>query len=80
MVAALRSDIYNTAGKSFDRHFEADDFLGEKVEGLEDRINALVAQGWDPAQAAAIASSKRSKSDNLRRIDMFVAGKKKRRA
>lgn len=44
---------------------------------LEERIAELIAQGYNPAAAAAIATSKQSKARNLRAIDSLKGAPKK---
>lgn len=66
LVAALRADIHNAAGKSFEHHFEAGDFMpGAEDKSVEARAKKLIDAGVPPAKAVAIASSKRSREDNL---------------
>lgn len=70
MVAALRADLHNTAGKSFNRTFEKTDFIhGASSDGsLEARIHSLIAQGYAPAAAAAMASSTQTKEQRIHLI------------
>lgn len=69
-IAAIRSDLYNTAGKAYKDDFTVDQFLGESVEsGVDARARQLMAMGYAPAAAAAIASSKQSDTQKIHMID-----------
>jgi hypothetical protein len=64
MLAAIRADIHNTAGKSFEHQFRAEDFMpGAKSASIEDRVHELIKQGYTPAEAAAMATSKQSREE-----------------
>ncbi len=89
MVAAIRADIHNTAGKSFKEHFDAQRFMpGGKDDSIEARARELMAQGVAPAAAVAMASSKQSKESQIHIVKSAMAaadarakkGKRSRRA
>ena len=70
LLAVLRADIYNTAGKTYDRTFEPKDFLPEaKDQSLEARAKELIAKGYSPSEALAMASMKNTKEHNLYVLD-----------
>jgi hypothetical protein len=66
MVAVVRADLHNTSARKFDRVFSKDDF---KPGASVDSIHKLVAQGYTPSQAAAIATSKQSSEHKIFAID-----------
>jgi hypothetical protein len=67
-VAELRADLHNTSAKQYDRVFESADFMPGATRAIEERVAELIAQGYDPAAAAAIATSKQSKDKQLRTL------------
>lgn len=72
-VAHLRADLHNTSAKGFTHHFTADEFIAGGPT-LEDKIHELMNQGYTKVQACAIATSKRSKQDNLLIFKTAAAG------
>ena len=66
-TAALRADLYNTAGwKTWDRAFTVEEFMGGIVEGVEEQIAKMVATGnYTPSEAASIVCSRRSKKQTM---------------
>ena len=69
LVAAMRADLFNTSAKGYDRTFEARDFLPGASSGVENRIAQLIAEGYTPSEAAAIATSKQTREHKLYVID-----------
>lgn len=69
LVAALRADLHNTSARQFKRTFEPADFLEATIDAVEDRAAELVAAGMNPAAAAAIASSRQTKEEQIGAIN-----------
>jgi hypothetical protein len=68
-VAALRSDLYQTAGKSYKDPPTPQDFLGGRISGIEERAQQLMEMGYSPSEAVALASSKQTGEHKLFVID-----------
>jgi hypothetical protein len=66
MLAAIRSDMHNTAGRMFNQTYKPSDFMPGAKSSIEDRARELMDQGYAPAAAVAIASSKQSREQNLK--------------
>jgi len=81
-VAALRSDLYHTAGKSFNDPPAPADFMSGHLPGVEERAQQLIEMGYSPSEAVALASSRQSSEHKLFVIDQAckMAHAKKRRA
>lgn len=81
MVAAIRSDMHNTSGR-FNQAFKPADFMPGAKSSIEDRAKELMALGYAPAAAVAIASSKQTREQNLHVLKSAVSGTegKKRKA
>jgi len=70
MVATIQAELYNTAGKNFDRFFKGADFMpGAEDQSIEARAQKLMDQGYEPAAAVAIASSTQSKEHGLHIVE-----------
>lgn len=70
LLSVLRADLHNTSSRDFKKVFTYEDFMPEAVDHtLEYRIAQLVEKGYTPSQAAAMATSKKSKEHNLYLID-----------
>lgn len=86
LVAELRADVLNTGYRDYGRVFEAADLMPGAKAALEDKVAELIAGGMSPAAAAAVASSKRPKDQQIRAIDSIqpkrpaADGKRSRRA
>lgn len=79
MLAAIRADIHNTAGKAFNQHFTPQDFMGATAD-LENRIAALVKKGYSPSAAVAMATSKQTAEQRMHLVDKALTGAGKRKA
>lgn len=69
LVAAVRADLHNTSARDFGRQFEAAEFMPGAMLAIEERIAELIAQGYNPAAAAAIATSKTTKEQQIHAVD-----------
>ena len=78
-ISALRADMYNTSAKGYQRTFEAADFMGGPQTGLEERIAQLVADGYTPSEAAALATSRQTNEHKLFVIDQAISGARGRK-
>lgn len=76
LLATLRADLHNTSARQFDRVFDPEDFIPGHEAKIEARVAELVAAGYNPAAAAAIATSRKSKEHNLFIINGMKGGKK----
>ena len=74
MIAALRADIHNTAGKSFERHMEPGEFMPGYAISVEERAKELMAQGMSPAAAVAVACRKGTAESNIRKVEGAIRG------
>lgn len=76
LQAPIRADLHNTSARDFKRTFKPADFLPDsKDESLEARAKQLIAQGYSPSQAVAIASSKQTKDRQVVMIDSVLRKK-----
>ncbi len=69
LIAGLRADIHNTAGKSFKDHFQPADFMPNAKPSIEDRVAEFKAMGYAPAAAVAMAHSSQDPSKRLHILD-----------
>lgn len=76
MLAAVRADLHNTSARIFDRTFEPADFMPGAEAALEAKVAKLVEDGFSLPQAVAIATSRRSKRDNIRQINSLKPSRK----
>jgi hypothetical protein len=73
MVAAVRADLYNVAGKSFERRFEVADFMPGATDSVEARARELIEMGYTPSEAAAMATSKQTREHKLHVLDSALS-------
>lgn len=77
LVAAIRADLHNTSARQFEQHFKPKDFMPGAEEEVEEKVAALVAQGYNPAAAAAIVMSKQTNEQKIHLINGLKGSKAK---
>jgi len=68
MLATIRADLHNLSGR-YEKRFEVADFMPGRQEEIEEKVDELVAPGWDRAAAAAAVTSRQTKEQQIHAID-----------
>lgn len=79
IMAALRADLHNTAGKTFKHNFKPQDFMpGASPDSIEATARLYIEMGYTPSEAAAMATSSQTKEHNLYIVDSVMRSAKAR--
>ncbi len=71
LLATMRADLHNTSSRQFTHHFQPSEFMpeAESIPSVEERVKQLIARGYSPAQACALATSVQSTDEKRAMIE-----------